>query len=58
MNTDFGDLREVLMRTGSAIKIESKLDDGSWRTSEFANEPAAKEFEDRMRRREIETRRI
>jgi|SoimicmetaTmtHMA_FD_contig_51_2502122_length_572_multi_2_in_0_out_0_1 hypothetical protein len=51
------DLREASMRTLKVIEVQSQTDDGEWRTSTFANEPAAVAFEIQMGRRGVFTRR-
>ena len=51
------DLRETLIRTAKLIEIESQTDEGEWITRTFGNEAAAVEFERKMAKAEVSTRR-
>ena len=52
------DLIEALIRSSSPIAIESLCDDGEWIVRTFANESAAKEYEYKMQKNEVPTRRV
>ena len=50
-------IQETMARIARPIDIHSQTDDGEWIVRSFANEPAAAEFERKMQRVGVLTRR-
>jgi hypothetical protein len=55
--TSHHDLQEIINRTSKTFEVLSQTEDGEWVSRLFANEAAAREYEKKMAKQDVPTKR-